>query len=199
MKRILCLSLVIMLGAIAAFSDIARPPVVPEKPVKAKGTDATMQIRLLSNASVATLSIPKAQLKSLRAQLEELDTNDDAVAATTTSFSRTQTIVSGSLLSLALVFGGVWFVRSGKAATKGGKTAAALIVTLGIASAATIVFANAGPPPVTKPISSQIFDKKGFDRWGYAEGKIKVVLQNDSPNTYFLEVPDPQANPKADE
>lgn len=201
MKKILVLSLVILLSSIVVFSDIARPPanVTPAKTPKPKGADATMQIRLMSNASVATLSIPKAQIKSLRAQLDELDSDDDATAANTNSFSRTQTIVSASFISLALLFGGIWFVRSGKTATKGGKAAVALLVTLGIASAATLVYANAGPPPITKPISSKLFDKRGFDQWGYGVGKIKVVLHNDDPDTYFFEVPDVTANTSTSE
>lgn len=195
MKRILCLSLVIMLGAIAGFSDIARPP-EPKAP-KQKGLDATLQISMRSNVSVATLSVPKAQIKSLRAQLDELDADSDNTASVT-SFSRIQTIASGSLLSLALVFGGVWFVRSGKTAGKGGKAALAIFVTLGIASAATLVFANVGPPPVARSITGKLFDQKAFEPYGFASGKIKVVVDSGTKNVYSLEVPNP-AEPRNSE
>lgn len=195
MKKILCLSLVILIGAVVGFADIARPP-EPAKTPKPKGLDATLQISMRSNVSVATLRVPKSQLKSLRAQLEELDDENEATASAST-FSRTQTIVSGSLLSLALLFGGVWFARSGRSATKGGKATVALIVTVGIAAATTLVYANVAPPRASQ-INGKLFDKKMFEPYGFASGKIKVVVDNSTTKVYSLEVPDP-AGPNREE
>ena len=199
MKRIVCLTLLILLGTHLAFSDIAGPPanVVPENTPKAKSLDAKLHITMRSNVSVATLSVPKAQLKSLRAQLEEIDNQSDDTASSG-SLSRTQTIASGLLISLAMLFGGLWFARSGKSATKSGKTVAVL-AAVGIASASTVVYANVGPPPGARSITGNLFDQKMFEPYGFVSGKIKVVVDSDTTNVYSLEVPNPPAKSGGEE
>lgn len=198
MKRIICLTTLVLLGSVAAFADIARPdPTKTPKP--AKGVTTTMSIRLDRDATEVKLIIPKSQIKQLRAELEQLDDDSDNTAAVTqpSSFSRTQTIVSGAFLSLALVFGGMWFVRSGKATTGAGKSLVILAVVAGIGSAATLVYANAGPPPITT-ITSKLFDKTQF-RYRNVSGPVKI--ETTSEKTAELIVPDPQptATPSADE
>ena len=119
MNRLICLTTIFFLASVAAFADIARPqPNKDPKPVKS--LDATMTIRLDRNAKAARLLIPKSQIKQLRAELEQMDGDSDNTAAVTTpgNFTRTQTIVSGTFLSLALVFGGMLFVRTGIASGK---------------------------------------------------------------------------------
>ena len=190
MKRILCLTAFVLLASAAAFADIARPdPTKTPKP--SKGVTTTMYIRLDRNATDTKLIIPKSQVKQLRAELDQLDDASDNTAAVTaepSTFSRTQTIVSGGFLSLALVFGGMWFVRSGKSATKGGKALVILALIAGAGSAATLVYANAGPPPITT-ISSSLFDKDQF-RYRSVSGKVKIETSDDK--TVSLIVPDPQ-------
>lgn len=198
MKRILVLSLVILLGSFVAFSDIA--PLPGEKKPKAKGLDARLNITMRSNVDVATLTVPKAQIKALRAQFEELDNETDATAALTTGVgsSNLQTIVSATFLSLAILFGGVWFLRSAQSTSKGAKAAMIALLTLGGASAVSLVYANAGPPPAARKISSKLFNKSAFD-YGFAYGPIKVVASADTANVYELVVPDPPEPPKSDE
>ncbi len=193
MKRILCLTLVILFASIGAFSDIARPDKTPKPTPKFKMTNtvSTMSIRMDANANMATLRIPKADLKALAA-LENGD--DDNTAAATSSFSRTQTVISGAFLSLALVFGGMWFVQSGKSATKAGKTLIILAIIGVVGSAATFVYANAGPPPVLRSISSKLFDKKVFQYWNRASGGIRV--ESSPGDTIELIVPDPPETAK---
>ena len=194
MKKILSLSLLIMLASIAGFADVPRPPVAniiadptPRNTPKPKQVSTTMSIRMDSKTKVATLSIPKEQLRQLTAQLEQMDSDD--TAATTGSFSRTQTIVSGMFLSLAMVFGGIWFVRNGKSATKAGKTLVIFAVIAGVGSAATLVFANAGPPPALRSITSSLFDKKAFIYMSSANGKINLEVSDQS--SVELRVPAP--------
>ena len=140
------------------------------------------------------LIIPKSQIKQLRAELEQLDDESDNTASVTqpSSFSRTQTIVSGAFLSLALVFGGMWFVRSGKATSRAGKSLVILAVVAGIGSAATLVYANAGPPRVTS-ITNKVFNKDSFRFYSSVSGKIKVET-SDEPSVQLV-VPDPQPTP----
>jgi len=200
MKRIICLTTLVLLAAVAVFADIARPdPTKTPKPTK--GVTTTMLIRLDRNATDAKLIIPKSQIKQLRAELEQLDDDSDNTAAVTqpSSFSRTQTIVSGAFLSLALVFGGMWFVRSGKAATKSGKTFVILAVLAGTGAAATFVYANAGPPPEARTITGKMFSQS-VHMYKFGSGKIKVETSATGDAVEFI-VPDPQptATPSADE
>ena len=197
MRRLILLSIVLVFGSLAAFADIARPE--PSKaPKLAKAVNTTMMIRLQRDATEAKLIIPKSQIKQLRAELEQLDDDSDNTAAATTSsgFSRTQTIVSGMFLSLAIVFGGMWFVRSGKVATKSGKTMVILAVLACIGSAATLVYANAGPPPEARSITGKMFSQ-AVHYYKFGSGKIRVETGNG--NQVELIVPDPQASPSGEE
>src|SRR5262245_16167185 len=118
MKKILVLLSLIRLFSFAVLADETIPPTPKPKktaePVSA--VDTTLHVQFSNREKNARLIIPKSQLKQLRAQLDELDDADPTVAVS--GFSRTQTIVSGLFLSLAIIFGGVWFARSGKTASK---------------------------------------------------------------------------------
>ena len=198
MKRILLLNTLILLSMTAAFADIPRPE--PAKtPKQVKGIDTTLQISLRSDAKEAKLLIPKSQIKQLRAELEQLDNDSDntASANTTINFTRVQTIVSGVFLSLAFVFGGMWFARSGRAATRSGKAFIALAVIAGLGSAATFVFANAGPPPEARSITGKMFSPT-IQMWRSGSGKIRIETK-DSGDWIELVVPDPIAKKTNDE
>lgn len=191
MKRILSISLLLLLSSISGLADIARPE--PTKPVKQKKSVATtMTIRMDKDTKEAKLIIPKSQIKQLRAALEDLDNESDATAAAGGA-TRTQTIVSGMFLSLALVFGGVWFVRSGKSATKSGKALVVIAVIAGLGSAATYIYANAGPPQSLRSISSALFDKKAFSYFNTASGKVNVETSDGT--SIELRVPAPEGWP----
>ncbi len=206
MNRTLSLTLLICAFSLAAFADIARPDKSPnrvEKPKAVKQIETVLQISLDRDAKEARLLIPKKYAKELRAALDEMESGEDSNAAvaenTAGSFSRTQTIVSGLFLSLALVFGGMWFVRSGKAATKPGKALIVFAIVAGAGSAATYVYANAGPPPSPRSITGKIFSKSVND-YGYASGKIKLEVSDEAgDNNLRLIVPNPQPTPSADE
>lgn len=196
MKRIFCLLSILLLASLAAFADIARPDVTPKKtpaPKKGVAVVTTMSIRLDKEATEAKLVIPKSQLKQLRAQLDDLDDSSDNTAALNGGFSRTQTIVSGMFLSLALVFGGMWFVRSGKAATNAGKTLIILAVIAGAGSAATLIYANVGPPPEVRTINGKMFSEQ-MHRYNYGSGQIRLETSNEI-DTIQMIVPDKHETP----
>ncbi|CAN5312542.1 hypothetical protein BH10ACI3_BH10ACI3_29960 [soil metagenome] len=199
MKRIICLTTLVLLASIPAFADIARPnPAKTPKPNSSKSIDTMMSIRLDPDAKDARLIIPRSQIKQLRAELDQLDNDTDNTAAvmTTGGVSRTQTIVSGMFLSLALVFGGMWFVRSGRSTTKAGKSLVILAVLAGIGSAATFVYANAGPPAEARSITGKMFvPAMHWYRGGWGNVKLEV-----SDKTQIeLIVPDPEDKPKTEE
>ena len=178
MKRVLCLTAFVLIAAAAAFGDIARPDSSPKSTPKPKPVDASMTIRMDKDVKTATLRIPRAQLRQLSAELEQMADENDT-AAVSGGISRTQTVVSGMLLSLAMAFGGMWFVRSGKTNSTA-KTLVIFAVIAGIGSAATIAYANAGPPAALRTISSSLFDKKAFGYWNEAFGKIKIEVTDAS-------------------
>lgn len=194
MKKILLLAAVALIATTGAFADIARPEKSPNSVEKPKpGVSTTMEIMMDKSAKEAKLLIPKSQIKQLRAELETLDDDNGNTAAATGGFTRLQTIVSGAFLSLAFVFGGMWFVRSGKASTKGGKALAAAAILGGIGAATTVVFANVGPPPAARNITSKLFDQKIFKPYGFAYGKIKI--ETTEGNQVKLIVPDVTETP----
>lgn len=197
MKRIIALCLLIMMASVAAFSDIARPDKTPNRtPKPFSNTTADMSITLDRNANEPVLRIPKTTLKYLRAELEKADDGSDDTAAVTSdggsSFSKTQTIVSGAFLSLALVFGGFWFIRSDKASTKGVRNLVVLGVMSGIAATATFVYANVGPPPVSG-ITDKIFNRRAMFSGAYAHQRNIRVEKTDGEEIELI-IPDSQGS-----
>ena len=187
MKKILVLFAIFALFAINAFGDIPRPETPKPKPAKAINTSLT--IRISRDAKEAKLIIPKSQLKQLRAQLDELDGGEDATTASL-DFTRTQTIASGTFLSLAFILGGVWFTRSRKTEVKAPKTLAAGAILCLSGGLATIAFANAGPPPEARSITGKMFTQS-VHLYKFASGKIKLETSNEaSSNGVELVVPD---------
>ena len=199
MKKIFSLCVLLGMFSMAAFADIRLPdtPKPTPSPKQKKAIDLTMTIRLDKKASEARLIIPKSQIKQLRAALDDLD--DDNTGNTAMNVTRTQTIVSGLFLSLAMVFGGVWFARSRRTDGKINKTAAAAIVLFLVGSAATVAFANMGPPTELRSISGKLFNKQIFGGWNSASGKIKIEVSENEGSAVELVVPDKAEQPKADE
>ena len=200
MKRIICLITLLLLTSAAVFADIARPDKSPSRVEKPKKSiETSMIIRLDRDATEAKLIIPKSQIKQLRAALDDMDQDDNSTAAASTgSFSRTQTIVSGMFLSLAFVFGGIWFVRSGKTATKTGKAFVILAVIVGLGSAATLIYANAGPPAEARSITGKMFSQY-VHIYKFGTGAVRLETKDDDVRGVEFIVPDPADKPKTDE
>lgn len=185
MKRIIALSAVMMIASISAFADIARPD-KPSKPVsKPKSINSKLFIDTDENLQIATLYVPRSQLKKLSAELEQSG-EDEVNTASVTRGSRIQTIVAGAFLSIALVLGGFWFARGGKLSATAGKVIGIIGMAAGLGSAASLVNANVGPPLLTT-INAKIFNSKALDGPLGLTGNIKVVTTNDSE--FHLAVP----------
>ena len=196
MKRILSLTALLLVIASSAFADIAQPDRTPKPTPTPRSVTTSMRIRLDRNATEAKLILPKSQIKQLRAELEQLDSESDDTAVVTNT-SRTQTIVSGAFLSLALVFGGMWFVRSGKSATKSGKSLMILAIVAGVGSAATLVYANAGPPPITS-ITGNIFNRDAI-RYRSINAPVKIEMSDDNSVQFIVPDPQPATTPSSEE
>ena len=187
MKKILTLCLFAAIFSLAAFADVRVPdtPKPTPAPKQKKALDGNLEIRLDRNATEAKLIIPRSQLRQLRAELEELDTDSGNTASA--AFTRTQTIVSGLFLSLAFVFGGVWFMRSRSG--KAGKTIAAAALLFMLGAAGSVALANVGPPPENRKITGKLFNREIFSNWRSAYGKIKIEV-SDQESIIELVVPD---------
>jgi len=189
MKRIFCLFALIAMLALTAFADVRfdTPSPKPTKtPKQVKSIETTLSIRLREDAKEARLLIPKSQIKQLRMELAELD--DETDEPTASAFTRTQTIVSGLFLSLAFVFGGVWFARSRKPDLKTNKTLAVGAILFLSGAFATIAFANVGPPIEARSITGKIFSD-AVHQYNQASGKIKVETTNEEYGIQLI-VPD---------
>ena len=188
MKRVFGLLMLTAFFASAALADVRlpdKPSPTPAKTAKPESAavDSKLQIILSKSDKTARLIVPKNQLNQLRAELDALDGG----APTFSGISRAQTIAGGLFLSLAFIFGGVWFVRSGKNASKKVKIAAAGALLFFSGGFATIAFANIGPP-TTADITSRIFNAESFRHPLGLQGDIKLEVR-DNADRILLIVP----------
>lgn len=187
MKKILSLLIFALLFSIVIFADVrVDTPKPTPKPNSSKSIDTILNVRIDRQANEAKLIIPKSQLKQLRAELEELDDNSDDRLAF--SFTKTQTVISGMFLSLAFVFGGVWLVRSKKVNSKASKALVIGSVLFLSGAVATIVYANAGPPPEARTLTGRFFSE-GVNTYKFGSGKIKLEV-SPTEKSPILIVPD---------
>jgi len=178
------------------FGDIAKPTATPKQKT---AIDTILRINLRSDAKEARLIIPKSQLAALRAQLDQLGDGSDTSAAITAGGAGTKvpTIVGGLFLSLAIVFGGIWFVRSGRISPKTSQALALFTILTAVGSAATFVYGNAGPPAEARSITGKMFTP-AVHMYGFGSGQIKLEATNEEDNVVLI-VPDPKETPNADE
>jgi hypothetical protein len=153
-----------------------------------------MHIRPDAEAKEAKLLIPREVLQQLRAELDGEDSQSVAAAAGGFNASPTQTAVAGLFLSLSLVLGGVWLVNSRAAGRRASRVASALLfAALGGAAGATVVYANAGPPPVARSLTSKILIPD-LSYWG-ASGVVKVEVIDDNNELIMLVLPKSKTAP----
>jgi hypothetical protein len=187
MNKILTLCAFALLFSTAIFADVRFDTPTP-KPKAGKSIATTLRVQINRNATEAKLIIPKNQLKQLRAELEELDDADDRLAF---GFGKAQTVVSGMFLSLAFVFGGVWLVRSRKINPKASKTLVIGAAVFLSGALATIVFANAGPPPEASRLTNKFFSEAvNIYKFGSGKIKLEVSTEETTPLLIVPNVPD---------
>lgn len=194
MKRIFSLIALLAVFSTAALADV-RVPDTPKPTPPKKAIDSQFYISIRRDVQEARLLIPKSQLKQLRAELEQLD--DDSGNTAAFNFSRTQTVLGGLFLSLAFVFGGVWFTRSRKTESRPGKALAAGSILFLSGALATIAFANVGPPPEARSITGKIFSDY-VHQYKQAAGKVKVEITEERDGITLI-VPDAPRETKTGE
>jgi hypothetical protein len=194
MKRVFIFLTLLALFSINAFADIAgghrtpKPtpaatvvPVATAQPTPEAGPQGHLAeyngtIRIYfsreagKDADVPVLEIRRSAVEKLMASNGEGLTMENLAENTGGSgISSAQTIVSGTLFSLAFILGGVWIFRSGGRS----KTAAGIMLGV-VLGAGTVVLANSPPDYVVK-LTSRIFDKN-TRAYGYARNNVKIRL-----------------------
>src|SRR5262245_7121469 len=188
MKRsIRCATLVaFLLGTVSlALADVDVPKSInpKKKPVGA----TTMRIATDEDVSQARLVIPRSLLQQLKAEVDGEDTEQIAetgsISTPFTTLGNTQTMVAGLFMSLAILFGGAWVLRSRRQTGKLSRVQAGVAVLLVAGAIASIaasmtysIYANAGPPPIARSLTSRILTRE-LQWWG-AYGQVKIVVVN---------------------
>jgi hypothetical protein len=192
MKRIFSLGALLAIFSIAAFADVRLPDTPkPTPPKEKKAIETHFRISIQKDAKEARLLIPKDRIKELRAQLDELDGGTNTAAFL--NFSRGQTIIGGLFLSLAMVFGGVWFSRARQTGYKPHKAVVAGAVLFFGGAFAVMTFANVGPPMEARSLTGKIFTP-AVHMYKQAWGEIKLETTDD--DEILLIVPDVPSDKK---
>lgn len=182
-SRLIALVALALFAAAAPASANIAPPNMPTRPPRqTTGAPVRMQLRPDAEAKEAKLIIPRQVFKQLKAELdggEDSQTAAAAVASGGSNLSSTQTAVAGVFLSLSLVLGGVWLAGSRAPGRRVSRVVSALaLVALGGAAASGVaVYANAGPPPAARSLTSKILSPN-LSYWG-ASGVVKVEIADD--------------------
>jgi hypothetical protein len=187
--RVCALGALLLLLALApARADVPRPR--DDKPKSPQGADITTQMHIEPNfkATEARLLIPRAVWQQMRAGLD----GDAAPAAgAVTRFSTlgaAQTAMAGVFLSLAFACGGVWLMRARrKPANKLTQAALGVALVALCGASAGIAYANAGPPPIARSLTSQILVPAAQPYGVY--GRVKVEFTDDDYSQITLILP----------
>lgn len=142
---VLCLSAV-------AFADVRVPGQSNQRtrrpdPEKRELTRSSysMSIEAREDRQEAQLLIPASALRQLRAELED-ETPSFAASFGVGGLPPAHTAAAGVLLSLGLVFGGLWFARSGRSLRVRRTAVVVAVCALCAGAATTLTLANLAPP-----------------------------------------------------
>jgi hypothetical protein len=184
------LTLLIFSATTLAFADVIPPGSKGKhggRIKKPSDIKVRMNIYPDSNITEAKLIIPRKVLQQLKAE-NDSDDSQNADATNKFNFTKTQTVMVGLFLSLSIVFGGVWFARARSTEKKTPRIVAAVALLAFVGATATAVYANAGPPPVARSLTSKILIPEAtyYGVWG--EVNVEVVEEGEQ---IILRLPKP--------
>lgn len=188
--------LITLMASTICLADLVRPE-RPKPSTKPAAIDTQLSIELDKNAKDARLIIPRNQLKQLRAELDAMDGGGDDTASVI-GFTRLQTILGGTLLSLGFVFAGFAFVKRGWFRVNGGKTAATIAILFVGLALASIAIGNIGPPSEARSITGKMFTR-AVHLYGFGSGKIKLEVSDEAKNPKLIVPNPPEAKPDGEE
>lgn len=145
MKTLLFACCLVILTAISASADVAKPKPTT-KPFR-PGLHTSLEIVPDERIYDAKLQISESDLKTLIAAVEGRPASGGIVAvAGGVSMSAMRTIVAGLLMFLAVSVAGILFARSSSLGRTHKALGAVLLVAVVLGAAAIITRGNAGPP-----------------------------------------------------
>jgi hypothetical protein len=161
-------------ASIPAFADIANPNTNKLQTQSSK-LKTPMNIRLDGGEKEAKLLISRDVLRELSAELEGGDSQNAAHLGRFSNPSGTQTLMAGIFLSMAFAFGGVWLVHSRKQPNKLTRVALGVMILSLCGAGTSLVYANAGPPPVARSLTSKILIPEAMSYGVWGEVKVEIV------------------------
>lgn len=176
--RLALLALMLASTATLAFADIPNPN---NRGASKSDLKTHLQIQTDDKVKEAKLVIPRSLLQQMQAQLDGGNPQTASAAARFFNMSGAQTVLSGIFLSLAFVMGGLWLVRARRRAERIPARAVALTLSLVLVGGITagVAYANAGPPPVARSLTSKILIPE-LQWWGAGgEVTVEVVEEGD--------------------
>ena len=183
-SRLIALVALLFAAAIPASANIAPPNIEKKPPRQTTAAPVRMQLRPDADAKEAKLIIPRKVLQQLKAELDGgAEDPQAAVAAAVASggsnLSSTQTAVAGVFLSLSLVTLGVWLTGGRAQGRRASRVVSALAFAAlgGAAASGVAVYANAGPPPAARSLTSKILSPD-LSYWG-ASGTVTIEVADD--------------------
>ncbi|MBC7929620.1 MAG: hypothetical protein H7Z38_03540 [Rubrivivax sp.] len=180
----LALAAVLLATAVPAFANIAPPNTGKGLSPKSSAFTTQMKIEPDEKVKEARLVIPREVWQQMKAGLDGPDSQNAALAGRTFNLGGTQTLMSGVFLSLAFAFGGVWLVRSRKQPARFGPAALCVIAFALCGAFAGAAYANAGPPPVARSLTSKILIED-LQWWG-AYGQVKIEVSGDADRVTLI-------------
>jgi hypothetical protein len=150
------------------------------EPTKKLADPQRFTIQIDEKAKKAKLVIPNSVIRALQAADAKSGAfipgapNDHEPLAT-----RIGTVVGGLLMTLAAMLGGLWFLRSRKVIAAHYAAVAILVLVSGIGTA-SYVYANAGPPPESRSLTSKVL------KYGFVTGEVQVETTNDSDQIVLI-------------
>jgi hypothetical protein len=176
--NLLALALMLLASTATALADIAIPDKGKNKVSDNSVVATRMRIEPNEDAKEAKLVIPRDVWQQMKAGLDGGDSQNAALTASAFNAGGAQTVMAGFFLSLAFAFGGVWLVRLRKQAGRFGPVALCLTAFALCGAAAGAAYANAGPPPVARSLTSKILTED-LQWWG-ASGQVQIEVSNDA-------------------
>jgi hypothetical protein len=166
-------------ASVPAFADIAKPS-IDKPPAQSSKLKTPMNIRPDNREKEAKLLIPREVLRELSAELEGGDSQNAASLSHFKQPSDAQTLMAGIFLSMALAFGGIWFVHSRRQTNKLARVALGVMILALCGAGTGLVYANAGPPPVARSLTSKILIQEAMAYGVWGEVKVEIVETGNS-------------------
>ena len=152
----------------------------PGEAIKKLATLQRFAIQTDEKAKVARLVIPNSVIRALQAEgaksgsIAPGDFFDGQPIV-----SRMGTVMGGMLIALAVLVGGLWLIRERKVPTPN-RAAIVLILALSSIGCASLVYANAGPPPEARSLTNKVL------KYAFAAGEVQVETANDNDQIVLI-------------